>query len=156
MIVPDAEVKQLIAESRTTGCEQPVNSKALYRLNASVSGVSDFGRTADGSRADVFLEGTVRGRINGKFKGIDYGLSRATGEGGAVVIHVHETIETNGGLVSVIRRGYAIPDGERYKVRAFCLFQTAIKKLNFLNTVLGLAEGYADAKSVRLSVFEML
>jgi Protein of unknown function (DUF3237) len=129
----------------------------LYELLSRTTKVSDFGGTHDGPRADVHLEGEVKGRVSGKFHGIDYGLSRTTGASGVVVVHVHETITTDDGLISVMRRGYAIPDGDNgYRIRASCLFQTGSKKFEFLNTTLGLAEGHADAEKVELSVFEVL
>jgi len=128
----------------------------LYELDAKISKSIDFGGAADGSRSDVYLEGEVQGRITGKFRGVDYGLARGSAKGGAVVIHVHETIATKIGLISVLRRGYAVPAGRRYRVRAFCLFQTGSEELKFLNSTVAFAEGFADSKTVRLSVYELL
>jgi len=131
----------------------------LYQLNSKVTRVSNFGETADGPRADVYLEGEVKGKVSGRFQGVDYGLSRVSGNSGnsgMVVIHVHETIDTADGHVSVLRRGYAIPSDGGFKVKSVCLFQTSSPKLEFLNSTIGLAEGYADDKKVELTVFEVV
>jgi len=127
----------------------------LYELRAKIIRSSDFGAMANGSRMDFHMEGEVKGRINGKWSGIDYGRIRKT-MGNAVILHVHETIETDRGIVSVLRRGYAIPQRDgKYKVRAFCVFETGSKELEFLNTVVAAVEGTAGDGELNLKVYEI-
>ena len=150
-----AAVKYLYAYARFNG-RQTMKLRLLYRLKSNTTEVSQFGDTHDGPRADVYLEGEVKGRVNGKFHGVDYGLSRGLKNPGTVVLHVHETIVTDDGPISVMRRGYAVPEGASFHVKATCLFQTASRKFDFLNGTIGVAEGYADGKGVQLSVFEVV
>ncbi|MGA2664915.1 MAG: hypothetical protein ABSF83_08230 [Nitrososphaerales archaeon] len=129
--------------------------RLLYRVTARPTGVSRFGDTPYGSRSDYHLEGEVVGRVSGRFRAVDYGLAAPKGVH-PVSLHVHETIETDDGLVSVMRRGYVVPEEGRGRVKATCTFQTSSKNLGFLNTTVALAEGYADEKrGLRLSVFAL-
>lgn len=131
--------------------------RPLYDVRSKTVRVSQFGDTPDGPRADYYLEGKVKGRVKGSFHGVDYGLSRVSKKkAGPVVLHVHETIETEDGLISVMRRGYAIPDGDRYHIRSTCLFQTSIKALEYLNSTVAVAEGYAGSEGVNFAVFEVV
>jgi len=131
-----------------------VKLRLLYRVTARPIGVSRFGETPYGSRSDYHLEGEAVGRVSGRFRAVDYGLTAPRGAH-PVSLHVHETIETDDGLISVMRQGYVVPGEGRGRVKATCTFQTASKKLGFLNTTVALAEGYANEKGLRLSVFAL-
>lgn len=127
----------------------------LYEVRAKVVRQLELGSTGDATRIDFYLEGEVKGRINGRYTGVDYGsVMKSLGE--TVVVHVHETIETDKGSISSLRRGYAVPqkDGS-YKVSAFCVFHTGIKELDFLNKTLGAVEGTAGGGELRLTVYEV-
>ncbi len=126
----------------------------LYELEAKITKSVEIGGGFGAGRTDFHLEGRVAGKISGSYEGIDYGSMIRTDAGEAVYVHVHETIRTDGGVISALRRGYAIPSKEGgYEVRAFVLFQTGIPALRFLNWTLGFAEGRAGPDGLRLKIY---
>ncbi len=133
-----------------------MNLEALYEVTARIVRTSEIGDSGHEKRSDFYLEGEVKGRISGKISGVDYGSARRLPGGDVVVIHVHETITTDKGLISVLRRGYAISraDGS-YEVRAFCLYRTGIKELDFLNTAVAAVEGTARDGALNLKVYQI-
>jgi hypothetical protein len=131
-----------------------MNFELLYELEAKITKSVEIGGGFGAGRTDFHLEGRVQGKVNGSYEGIDYGSMIRTDAGEAVYVHVHETIRTGGGIVSALRRGYAIPSKEGgYDVRAFVLFQTGIPELRFLNWTLGYAEGRAGPEGLRLRIY---
>ncbi|GBC70521.1 hypothetical protein HRbin02_00289 [Candidatus Calditenuaceae archaeon HR02] len=125
----------------------------LYELEAKVIRTVEIGGGATGGRTDFYMQGKVSGKINGSYEGVDYGSTVKTERGDAVYVHVHETIKTDKGIISAFRRGYAIPSGQGYNVRAFVLFQTGVPELRYLNWTLGLAEGVAGPDGLKLKIY---
>jgi hypothetical protein len=89
-----------------------MNFELLYELEAKITKSVEIGGGFGAGRTDFHLEGRVQGKVNGSYEGIDYGSMIRTDAGEAVYVHVHETIRTGGGIVSALRRGYAIPSKE--------------------------------------------
>lgn len=125
----------------------------LYELEAKIIRTVEVGGGTTGGRTDFYLQGKVSGKVNGSYEGVDYGTNIKTDRGDAVYVHVHETIKTERGVISALRRGYAIPNGQAYSVRAFVVFQTGIPEFKFLNWTLGFAEGVAGPEGLRLKIY---
>ncbi|MEM0445411.1 MAG: DUF3237 family protein [Nitrososphaerota archaeon] len=130
-----------------------MNLELLYELEAKIVRTVDVGGGAMGGRTDYHMQGKVSGKINGSYEGVDYGSTVKTDLGDAVYVHVHETIKTDKGVISALRRGYAVPGEQGYTVRAFVLFQTGIQELRYLNWTLGLAEGVAGPDGLKLKIY---
>lgn len=125
----------------------------LYELEAKIVRAVEIGKTNIVGRTDFHMIGVVRGKINGKYEGIDYGLIVQTDEGDAVYVHVHETITTDNGVIAGVRRGYAIPVDNQYKVRTFTLHQTSIREFRYLNWTLCIGEGFAGPDGLKLKIY---
>ena len=131
-----------------------MNFKQLYRIDAKVTKTVDIGGNTN--RADYYLEGHVEGAIWGSYEGVDYGSLFKTPDGDAVYVHVHETIKTEKGVITGLRRGYALPSKNGgYRVRAFVFFQTSIPEYMYLNWTMGFAEGTADPEGLKLTIYSV-
>ena len=131
-----------------------MNFTPLYRIEAKITRTDEIGGNTN--RANYYLEGRVEGEISGSYEGIDYGSLFKTPNGDAVYVHVHETIKTGAGVISGLRRGYAIPlKTGGYKVRAFVFFQTNITQHAYLNWTVGFAEGTAGPDGLKLTVYKV-
>jgi translation initiation factor IF-1 len=85
---------------------QGMGGEKIYEIDANITGVTDYGVTMDailsgkekvplqGARFDVAFEGSSKGRIAGKVRGIDYILMRADGR---VDLDIRATLETEDG-----------------------------------------------------------
>ena len=83
-----------------------MESKKIYELDLNITGVADYGVAIDailsgkekvplqGARFDAAFEGTGKGRIAGKVRGVDYVRMRADG---CVDLDVRATLETEDG-----------------------------------------------------------
>ena len=70
-----------------------MRGEKVYECDFDVTGVTDFGITLDailsgkekippqGVRVDVAYAGTIKGRVNGSIRGVDYQVIRADGRG---------------------------------------------------------------------------
>lgn len=125
----------------------------LFELEAQIVRTVEVGKTPNVGRTDFHMRGKVSGKINGSYEGIDYGSMFKTDEGDAVYVHVHETISTDKGVIAGVRRGYAVPSGSGYKVRAFIFFQTAIPEYRYLNWTVCVAEGTATSEGLKLKIY---
>ncbi len=80
----------------------------LYRYHLNVTGVTEFGENfarltagevappPEGARFDVWVKGSVEGKLSGRFEGCDYLFVRADGR---MELNVRGTITTNDGAV---------------------------------------------------------
>ncbi|MEM0349354.1 MAG: DUF3237 family protein [Candidatus Caldarchaeum sp.] len=124
----------------------------FYELEAQIVRTDEIGETPYGRRSNFHMKGTVKGKINGTYEGIDYGTIVKTEAGDVVHVYVRETITTEKGIISGIRQGYAVPSQDGLAVRLFIFFHTQIPEYRFLNWTLGVAEGKAGPEGLRLKV----
>ena len=98
----------------------------------------------EGTMVNVEVAGTVQGRINGRFKAIDYSLVRADGTS---LLHIHGVITSeDDDLIYVEASGFATPTEQagRSNVKEAVTFKTASEKYAWLNTTLAVGEGHVD------------
>ena len=120
----------------------------LYELEANWRIIS-YGDTPLGPRNDFELEGTVKGKINGKFSGVDYGIGT---QNNAIAVHVHERVVTDDGEnISMFRQGFAVPNSKgTYDIKCFVMFSTGSKKYAWLNTTVAVLEGEGSSNQPNL------
>jgi hypothetical protein len=121
----------------------------LYELNVQLQPSIDFGITPEGKREDIPWTGEVRGKINGKYEGVDYLLTR---NDGVRVMHVHGVITVNGDTkISIELTGYVKDtSNERLSLIGALSFWTGSKEFEWLNSVQGIEEGYIDLQSMKI------
>ena len=84
-----------------------MRGEKIYECDFDVTGVTDYGITLDailsgkekippqGARVDVAYAGTIKGRVTGSVRGVEYSRIRADGR---IDLDTRATIETNDGL----------------------------------------------------------
>jgi hypothetical protein len=95
-----------------------MRGEKIYELDLNITGVTDYGVTMDailsgkekvplqGTRFDVAFEGTSKGRLSGKVRGVDYIVMRADGRAD---LDVRATLETDGHRIAAHIDGVATP-----------------------------------------------
>jgi hypothetical protein len=149
-----------------------LSNEPIFRVRAELADILQFGRTPLGERRVInILGGQVEGpKLQGRILpgGADWQLIRADG---AADIKARYTIEaTGGGLILVhseglrhgppevmarLARGESVDPGQYY-FRTVMRFETGDPALAWLNSILAIAHGAREARTVRLDVFEVL
>jgi hypothetical protein len=125
-----------------------------YRFEARFTDSVHIGPVDGAVRVDNYFDGRMtNGELAGaRVRGIDQIRIR---EDGTVALDVRETIETDRGAISADVRGYAIPDAgapNRYTIRGFALFNTAVPEYASYNTATVAIDGTADMAAGTLAV----
>jgi hypothetical protein len=141
-----------------------VSYEKIFEYDMNITGVTDYGTSmesvfsgqgnvpAQGAQFDFMLEGTVRGRVNGTMRGIDYLRVRPDGRR---ALELRGTIETeDGSRIALCAEGVGSPRaGESIVDLAVKIdLLTAAARYGWVNAKLAWGAGYADLASHKIHV----
>jgi hypothetical protein len=149
-----------------------VSAEPIFRIQAEVADIRQFGLTPYGERRVIdIVGGRVEGpKLNGRILpgGADWQIVRGDG---VVDLKARYAIETNGGarvlvesdglrhgpaeVMARLARGEAV-DAARYYFRTVMRFETSEPALAWLNKIIALATGAREKNVVRLDVYEVI
>jgi hypothetical protein len=125
-----------------------------YRFEARFTDAVEIGPVAGGVRVDNHFDGRMTaGELAGaRVRGVDQTHIRPDG---SVALDIRETIEASDGAIAADVRGYALPQpgaDDRFDVRGYALFSTAVPQYAHYNTAVVAIDGVADLAAGTLAI----
>lgn len=136
----------------------------LYEVSVGITKLTEFGvgildamspeapLPPVGARFDIAVAGTVSGRVEGTFEGVDYLHIRADRRS---QLHVHGTITTpSGSNIALFADGVAVPDDAPgiFQLRENVTLTTAAPEFEWVNQLQIWAQGACDMNTLQIEI----